>query len=256
MPSTRRISTTSVTWSRRSVGATTDNALRQRPARPLCDRASRRITPITTRRSGRWPTSTRRRSEDVHAFFRSPLRPGHNSVLTVGDIAPEDASPGSKPTAGPLLRPGTVARMPPLQLPPLSGPVRGIRVVGAVPNDRLYLGFRLGRARSAVPRLGSGARTPSPGCRCRVWCGVSCVATSRRRASRGTMGFVDGSRSACSPSADVAEGVDPDAVREACSICAPSPPEDRARWSWRPPSPPPSGLAPATSPLRISAPTP
>jgi predicted Zn-dependent peptidase len=80
---------------------------------------------------------------DVHAFFAQHYGP-NNSVLTiVGDVTEAEAFELVERHFGPL--PPTATRrvegaMPPL--PPLTAPVR-FEHRAAVPNDRLYLAFRL-----------------------------------------------------------------------------------------------------------------
>lgn len=80
--------------------------------------------------------------DDVHAFFRGHYGP-NNTVLTLcGDIDPDrgfdlaDTYFGSLPAIG-LMPPPDVP-----ELAPLAEPVR-VDVHREVPNDRLYLGFRL-----------------------------------------------------------------------------------------------------------------
>ncbi|WP_083542362.1 M16 family metallopeptidase [Kribbia dieselivorans] len=79
---------------------------------------------------------------DVHTFYKQYYGP-NNSVLTlVGDVTPEDGFALVKKHFGHLPRSATDQRPRLPQLPPLSHPVRLERVED-VPNDRLYLAFRL-----------------------------------------------------------------------------------------------------------------
>jgi len=81
--------------------------------------------------------------DDVHAFYSTHYGP-NNSVLTlVGDVSPEEGFAAVERHFGPL-PPSAIRReeggMPPL--PPLAGPVR-LERSKPVPNDRIYLAFRL-----------------------------------------------------------------------------------------------------------------
>ena len=151
--------------------------------------------------------------EDVHAFFRAHYGPDNTVLTLVGDIAPEDALARVAHHFGPLPATGHVARPNLPQLPPLAEPARHT-VVGAVPNDRLYLGFRLPVERD--PQFLASALALE------ALAGLS-MSRMVRRLVRGdqsatsvqghTMGFVDGV-SLGLLAIDVAEGVDPDAVEE------------------------------------------
>ena len=81
--------------------------------------------------------------DDVHAFFATHYGPNNTVLTLVGDISPEDGFAAVEKYFGPL-PPSAVARaegsMPPLA--PLTGPVR-LERSEPVPNDRLYLAFRL-----------------------------------------------------------------------------------------------------------------
>ncbi|HET7399896.1 MAG TPA: pitrilysin family protein [Intrasporangium sp.] len=80
--------------------------------------------------------------EDVHAFFRTHYGP-NNTVLTLaGDVTPERGFAVAERYLG-HLPPIPLAPRPRVpQLPPILGPVRLDRA-GDVPNDRLYVAFRL-----------------------------------------------------------------------------------------------------------------
>ncbi len=152
--------------------------------------------------------------EDVHAFFRAHYGPDNTVLSLVGDITPEDAIARVDRFFGDLPAIGHVARPTLPQLAPLTEPERHT-VVGAVPNDRLYLGFRLPVERD--PQFLAAALAIE------ALAGLS-MSRMVRRLVRGeqsatsvqghTMGFVDGV-SLGLLAIDVAEGVDPDRVEEA-----------------------------------------
>ena len=80
--------------------------------------------------------------EDVHAFFRRFYGP-NNSVLTlVGDLSPEDGFAAAERYFGPLPASADPPRESAMPLAPLASPLR-VERVGAVPNDRLHIAFRL-----------------------------------------------------------------------------------------------------------------
>jgi predicted Zn-dependent peptidase len=154
--------------------------------------------------------------EDVHAFYTTHYGP-NNSVLTlVGDLTPEDGFAAAERYFGPL--PPSASPPPPKvhNLDPLTEPARLVRRE-AVPNDRLHLAFRLpvdhtaefNAAALALDAVGglSSSRLVQRLVRDEQ------VATSL---AAHTMGFIDGV-SLGFVTADVAEGVDPDAVETA--IC-------------------------------------
>lgn len=81
--------------------------------------------------------------EDVHAFYATHYGPNNTVLTLVGDLTPQEGFAAVERYFGPL--PATAVRreegsMPPL--PPLAGPVR-LERSEPVPNDRLYLAFRL-----------------------------------------------------------------------------------------------------------------
>jgi len=80
--------------------------------------------------------------EDVHAFFRSHYGPNNTVLTLVGDITPEEGFAAAETYFGPLPAIELLTRPRRPQLPPIDGPVRVDRV-GEVPNDRLYVAFRL-----------------------------------------------------------------------------------------------------------------
>ncbi|MFZ2165454.1 MAG: pitrilysin family protein [Propionibacteriaceae bacterium] len=156
--------------------------------------------------------------EDVHAFYTRHYGP-NNSVLTlVGDVSPEEGFAAVEKYFGPLppsAVPREEGRMPPL--PPLAGPVR-LERVESVPNDRLYIAFRLpadatpefhavGLALDAIGGLSSSRLVEHLVRQDQVVTGLTAH----------PMGFAGGV-SLGLISADVSAGVDPSEVERA--ICA------------------------------------
>ena len=80
--------------------------------------------------------------EDVHAFFRAHYGPNNTVLTLVGDVTPEEGFAAAETYFGRLPAIELEARERHPQLPPLSEPVRLDRV-GDVPNDRIYVCFRL-----------------------------------------------------------------------------------------------------------------
>ena len=80
--------------------------------------------------------------EDVHAFFRAHYGPNNTVLTLVGDVTPEEGFAAAETYFGRLPAIELEARERHPQLPPLSEPVRLDRV-GDVPNDRIYVSFRL-----------------------------------------------------------------------------------------------------------------
>ncbi|WP_323096668.1 pitrilysin family protein [Intrasporangium sp. YIM S08009] len=80
--------------------------------------------------------------DDVHAFFRAHYGPNNTVLTLVGDVTPEDGFAAAERYFGhlPAIDLHERPRLP--QLAPLAAPVRLDRV-GDVPNDRLYVAFRL-----------------------------------------------------------------------------------------------------------------
>ena len=154
---------------------------------------------------------------DVHAFYRRHYTPG-NSVLTlVGDISPEEGFAAAERHFGDLPEQPSTRQEPLPQLSPLTDAPRTDRSED-VPNDRLYLGFRLPVAHTpeflacAVAIDALGSLTTSRLYRRLVR--VEEVATSVSGAS---LGLVDGA-SLGFLGIDVAESADPHAVELA--VCA------------------------------------
>ncbi len=80
--------------------------------------------------------------EDVHAFFSAHYAPD-NTVLTLcGDITPDDGFALVEKHFGGLSQHAAPRRPPHPPLPPMTEPVR-VERREQVPNDRLYLAFRL-----------------------------------------------------------------------------------------------------------------
>jgi predicted Zn-dependent peptidase len=80
--------------------------------------------------------------DDVHAFFRAHYAPNNTVLTLVGDITPDEGFDAVQKYFGPLAAIPLESRPRHAQLPPIDGPVRVDRV-GDVPNDRLYIAFRL-----------------------------------------------------------------------------------------------------------------
>ncbi|WP_404388248.1 M16 family metallopeptidase [Humibacillus xanthopallidus] len=80
--------------------------------------------------------------EDVHAFFRSHYGPNNTVLTLVGDITPDEGFAAAEKYFGHLPSIELPTRPRHAQLPPIKGPLRVDRV-GEVPNDRLYVAFRL-----------------------------------------------------------------------------------------------------------------
>ncbi len=168
------------------------------------------------------PTTTRRSvdggSRRRHPRGRPRLLPGalraqqHRPHL-VGDVTPEEGFAAAEKYFGPLpaIELSCRARHP--QLSPLAGPVRLDRV-GDVPNDRIYVSFRL--PVDTTPDY-LAARSPSMSSAASRARG-SCVGSSVRRDGRGrgrwTMGLVDGSGLG-TITVDVSAGADVDEVESA-----------------------------------------
>ena len=152
--------------------------------------------------------------EDVHAFFRDHYAP-NNTVLTLaGDIAPEAGFAAAERYFGGLAPIESADRPRHPQLGPLAEPVRLDRI-GPVPNDRLYVAFRLPVDATAEHHASAAAVDILSG-----------LASSRlvRRLVRAdesatsvggwSMGLVDGV-SLGTITVDVAAGADPEAVEDA-----------------------------------------
>ncbi|NUO89952.1 MAG: insulinase family protein [Dermatophilaceae bacterium] len=80
--------------------------------------------------------------EDVHAFYRAHYGPNNTVLTLVGDVTPEEGFAAAEKYFGPLSPIELQTRERLAQLAPLSEPVRLDRV-GDVPNDRIYVCFRL-----------------------------------------------------------------------------------------------------------------
>ena len=154
--------------------------------------------------------------DDVHAFFRAHYGPNNTVLTLVGDLTPERGFAAAETYFGPLpaIELHRRARVP--QLEPLTSPVRLDRTED-VPNDRLYLAFRMPVDATSDYLAASIAVD--------VVAGLSSsrlmrrlVRTDESATSVGgwTMGLVDGVGLGAI-TADVAEGADPDEVEVA--IC-------------------------------------
>jgi predicted Zn-dependent peptidase len=80
--------------------------------------------------------------EDVHAFYRANYGPNNTVLTLVGDISPEQGFAAAEQYFGPLQPIDLHHRERLQQLSPLAEPVRLDRP-GDVPNDRIYVSFRL-----------------------------------------------------------------------------------------------------------------
>ncbi|OFE18056.1 peptidase M16 [Humibacillus sp. DSM 29435] len=154
--------------------------------------------------------------DDVHAFFRAHYGPNNTVLTLVGDLTPEEGFAAAKTYFGPLpaIELQRRERLP--QLEPLATPVRVDRA-GDVPNDRLYVAFRM--PVDATPDYLAASIAVD------VVAGLASsrlmrrlVRTDETATSVGgwTMGLVDGVGLGAI-TADVAEGADPDEVEAA--IC-------------------------------------
>lgn len=155
--------------------------------------------------------------EDVHDFYREHYCPANTVVTLVGDVTSQDGFAAVERYFG-TLPAGTVTdQEPTAQLPPLSDAPR-LDCVDEVPNDRLYLGFRLPVAHTpeflacAVALDALASLTTSRLYRRLVR--AEDVATS---VSGAALGLIDGA-SLGFLGIDVADGADPRVVEEA--VCA------------------------------------
>lgn len=152
--------------------------------------------------------------DDVHDFFRAHYGPNNTVLTLVGDVTPEEGFAAAEKYFGPLAPIELNHRERHPQLSPLAEPVHLDRV-GDVPNDRLYISFRL------------PVDTTPDYLACQVAVDViGGLASSRlvRRLVRGdetavavggwTMGLVDGSGLA-TITVDVAVGADVDDIEAA-----------------------------------------
>jgi len=80
--------------------------------------------------------------EDVHDFYRAHYGPNNTVLTLVGDVTPEEGFAAAEKYFGPLPAIELRSRDRHPQLPPVPEPVHLDRV-GDVPNDRLYISFRL-----------------------------------------------------------------------------------------------------------------
>lgn len=80
--------------------------------------------------------------EDVHDFFRAHYGPNNTVLTLVGDVTPQEGFAAAERYFGPLPPIELHPRERHPQLEPLAEPVHLDRV-GDVPNDRLYISFRL-----------------------------------------------------------------------------------------------------------------
>ena len=155
--------------------------------------------------------------EDVHDFYRRHYAPGNTVLTLVGDVEPEEGFTAVGRHFDALSAPAPEPRPLTDQLAPLPGAAR-LERVDDVPNDRLYLGFRLPVANTAeflacavaIDALASLATSRLY----RRLVRTEDVATSVSGAS---LGLIDGA-SLGFLGIDVAEGADAVAVEDA--VCA------------------------------------
>lgn len=146
--------------------------------------------------------------EDVHAFYAHHYAPGNTVLTLVGDVEPEAAFAAVEHYLGALTAPAPPPQPPLGQLAPLEEPPR-VEVTEEVPNDRLYLGFRLPVAHTreflaCAVALDALASLPTSRLHRRLVRGTE-LATS---VSGAGLGLVDGA-SLGFIGIDVAEGTDP-----------------------------------------------
>ncbi len=152
--------------------------------------------------------------EDVHDFFRAHYGPNNTVLTLVGDVTPEAGFAAAETYFGQLPTIERVARPRLPQLAPLTSPLRVDRSE-EVPNDRLYIAFRL--PVDTTPDFHACA------CAIDVIGGLSSSRLTRRLVRTDetavgvggwTMGLVDGV-SLGAITVDVAAGADPEAVEAA-----------------------------------------
>lgn len=170
--------------------------------------------------------------QDVHDFYARHYAPDNTVLTLVGDVTVERAVALAETYLGPLQQRSEPRRPDLPQLPPLTTPAR-LEVTEEVPNDRIYLAFRL-------PVEGGASRHDFLAASMALDClGALSFAPLEQRLVReeplansvdtSAMGFVDGV-SLGLVVADVAEGVDPDRVEAV--IC-----EELERFAADGPSP-------------------
>ncbi len=153
---------------------------------------------------------------DVHAFFAAHYAPDNTVLTLVGDVSAKDGFTLAEKYFGSITHRAEPRRAPVAPLPPLAEPVRR-EVRAEVPNDRLYLAFRLPAdggadflaASMALDCLAGLSFSPLEQRLVRSEQAATSVHAS-------AMGFVDGVSLGLLV-ADVADGIDPDAVERA--IC-------------------------------------
>jgi len=149
--------------------------------------------------------------EDVHEFFRRYYGPNNTVLTLVGDLTAEEGFAAAARYLGPLAPSAAPPRGPVEALGPLDSPVHVSRS-SAVPNDRLYVVFRLPvddtpefhAASLALDVLGGLATS-------RLYKRLARTEQVANSVSASALGLVDGV-SAGFLTIDVAEGVDPEAV--------------------------------------------
>lgn len=151
--------------------------------------------------------------EDVHAFFRAHYGPDNTVLTLVGDIGADEGIAKVERYFAELAPIGGERRPPLTQLDPLAAPERHT-VTAELPNDRIYLGFRLPVERDRAYLASALAIEAVAGLSMsrlvRRLVRTEQVATS---VQGHPMGFVDGV-SLGLIAVDIAEGADPNEVEE------------------------------------------
>lgn len=153
---------------------------------------------------------------DVHEFFTAHYAPDNTVLTLVGDVSAQEGFALAEKYFGSITHRAAPRRAPVDPLPPLAEPVRR-EVRAEVPNDRLYLAFRLPvdggadflAASMALDCLAGLSFSPLEQRLVRTEQTANSVHAS-------AMGFVDGVSLGLLV-ADIADGVDPDVVERA--IC-------------------------------------
>ncbi|WP_109473189.1 M16 family metallopeptidase [Ornithinimicrobium cavernae] len=155
--------------------------------------------------------------DDVHDFYRRHYAPGNTVLTLVGDVTPEDGFAAVARHFDGLTAEAPAPQQPRGQLPPLTAAPR-VDLAEDVPNDRLYLGFRLPVAHTpeflacavALDALGSLMTS-------RLYRRLVRSEELATSVSGASLGLIDGA-SLGFLGIDVAEGADPAQVEAA--VCA------------------------------------
>lgn len=155
--------------------------------------------------------------QDAHDFYRRHYAPGNTVLTLVGDVTAEDGFAAVARHFDALTAPAPEPQHPVPQLPPLTGAPR-IDRAEEVPNDRLYLGFRLPVANTpeflacavALDALASLSTS-------RLYRRLVRTEDVATGVSGASLGLIDGA-SLGFLGIDIAEGADPGVVEAA--VCA------------------------------------